>query len=308
MELRIFTEPQQGATYATLLRIARASEDLGYDAFFRSDHYLAMNAEGLPGPTDAWLTLAALGRETSTIKLGTLVTSATFRHPGQLAIQVAQADEMSGGRIEFGLGAGWFAEEHEAYAIPFPALGERFERLTENLEIITGLWSTPVGDLFDYSGKHFEVKSSPALPKPVQSPRPPIIIGGMGRKRTPALAARFADEFNVPFAQVDVVSGQFDVVRDACRAAGRGPDELTYSAALTVCVGRNDAEVAKRADAIGRSVDELRENGLAGTPSEVVEKMETYRAVGVSRLYLQVLDLDDVEHIEFIANEVAPQL
>lgn len=308
MELRIFTEPQQGATYATLLRIARASEDLGYDAFFRSDHYLAMNAEGLPGPTDAWLTLAALGRETSTIKLGTLVTSATFRHPGQLAIQVAQADEMSGGRIEFGLGAGWFAEEHEAYAIPFPALGERFERLTENLEIITGLWSTPVGDLFDYSGKHFEVKSSPALPKPVQSPRPPIIIGGMGRKRTPALAARFADEFNVPFAQVNVVSGQFDVVRDACRAAGRGPDELTYSAALTVCVGRNDAEVAKRADAIGRNVDELRENGLAGTPSEVVEKVETYRAVGVSRLYLQVLDLDDLEHIEFIANEVAPQL
>lgn len=308
MELRIFTEPQQGATYATLLRIARASEDLGYDAFFRSDHYLAMNAEGLPGPTDAWLTLAALGRETSTIKLGTLVTSATFRHPGQLAIQVAQADEMSGGRIEFGLGAGWFAEEHEAYAIPFPALGERFERLTENLEIITGLWSTPVGDLFDYSGKHFEVKSSPALPKPVQSPRPPIIIGGMGRKRTPALAARFADEFNVPFAQVDVVSGQFDVVRDACRAAGRGPDELTYSAALTVCVGRNDAEVAKRADAIGRNVDELRENGLAGTPSEVVEKVETYRAVGVSRLYLQVLDLDDLEHIEFIANEVALQL
>lgn len=308
MELRIFTEPQQGATYETLLRIARASEELGYDAFFRSDHYLAMNAEGLPGPTDAWLTLAAIGRETSTIKLGTLVTSATFRHPGQLAIQVAQTDEMSGGRIEFGLGAGWFAEEHEAYAIPFPALGERFERLTENLEIITGLWSTPVGDLFDYRGKHFEVKSSPALPKPVQSPRPPIIIGGMGKKRTPALAARFADEFNVPFAQVDVVSGQFDVVRDACRAGGREPDELTYSAALTVCVGRNDAEVATRADAIGRNVDELRENGLAGTPSEVIEKIETYRAIGVSRLYLQVLDLDDLEHLELIANEVAPQL
>ena len=308
MELRIFTEPQQGATYATLLRIARASEDLGYDAFFRSDHYLAMNAEGLPGPTDAWLTLAALGRETSTIKLGTLVTSVTFRHPGQLAIQVAQADEMSGGRIEFGLGAGWFAEEHEAYAIPFPALGERFERLTENLEIITGLWSTPVGDLFDYSGKHFEVKNSPALPKPVQSPRPPIIISGMGKKRTPALAARFADEFNVPFAPVDTVSAQFDVVREACRAAGRGPDELTYSAALTVCVGRNDTEVARRADAIGREVGELRENGLTGTPSEVVEKIETYRAIGVSRLYLQVLDLDDLEHIELIANEVAPHL
>ena len=308
MDLRIFTEPQQGATYETLLRVARASEDLGYDAFFRSDHYLAMNTEGLPGPTDAWLTLAALGRETSTIRLGTLVTSATFRHPGQLAIQVAQADEMSGGRIEFGLGAGWFAEEHEAYAIPFPPLGERFEKLTENLEIITGLWSTPVGDLFDYRGKHFQVSNSPALPKPVQSPRPPIIIGGMGKKRTPALAAQFADEFNVPFAKTDVVAAQFDVVRDACTAAGRGPDELTYSAALTICVGTSDAEVTRRADAIGREVGELRENGLAGTPDQVVEKIETYRAIGVTRLYLQMLDLDDLDHLELVSSAVAPQL
>ena len=308
MDLRIFTEPQQGATYETLLRVARASEDLGYDAVFRSDHYLAMNTEGLPGPTDAWLTLAALGRETSTIRLGTLVTSATFRHPGQLAIQVAQADEMSGGRIEFGLGAGWFAEEHEAYAIPFPPLGERFEKLTENLEIITGLWSTPAGDLFDYRGKHFQVSNSPALPKPVQSPRPPIIIGGMGKKRTPALAARFADEFNVPFAKTDVVAAQFDVVRDACTAASRGPDELTYSAALTICVGKSDADVTRRADAIGREVGELRENGLAGTPDQVVEKIESYRAIGVTRLYLQMLDLDDLEHLELISTTVAPQL
>ena len=140
MDLRIFTEPQQGATYDDLLRVARATEDLGFDGFFRSDHYLAMgDGDGLPGPTDAWTTLAGLARETSTIRLGTLVTAATFRHPGLLAIQVAQVDQMSGGRIELGLGAGWFAAEHEAYGIPFPA--KRFGLLTEQLEIVTRQWA-----------------------------------------------------------------------------------------------------------------------------------------------------------------------
>ena len=145
MELRIFTEPQQGATYDDLLAVARRAEELGFDAFFRSDHYLTMGGDGLPGPTDAWVTLAGLARETSRIRLGTLVTSATFRLPGPLAISVAQVDQMSGGRVELGLGAGWFEDEHTAYGIPFPPLGERFDRLEEQLAIITGLWSTPAG-------------------------------------------------------------------------------------------------------------------------------------------------------------------
>src|SRR5271157_1562666 len=200
MDFRAFVEPQQGATYADQLAVAKKAEELGYEAFFRSDHFLAMSGDGLPGPTDSWVTLGAIARETSSIRIGTLVTSATFRYPGPLAVSVAQVDAMSGGRVEFGLGTGWFEAEHQAYGIPFPPLGKRFERLSEQLDIITGLWTTPMGEKFGYAGTHYSLTDSPALPKPVQRPHPPIIIGGGGAKRTPALAARFAAEYNLPFA------------------------------------------------------------------------------------------------------------
>ncbi|MBY6411794.1 LLM class F420-dependent oxidoreductase [Rhodococcus sp. BP-252] len=308
MELRIFTEPQQGATYDDLLRVARTAEDLGYGAFFRSDHFLAMNAEGLPGPTDAWITLAGIARETSAIRLGTLVTSATFRYPGPLAISVAQVDAMSGGRVDLGLGAGWFEEEHTAYGIPFPPLGERFDRLEEQLAVITGLWETPVGDTFSYDGKHYPVADSPALPKPVQSPRPPILIGGGGKKRTPALAAKYADEFNIPFASLDDTDTQFGRVRAACTTAGRDPESLAYSTALVLCCGKTEEDVARRAAAIGREVPELRENGAAGSPAELVDKIGRYGEIGASRVYLQMLDLSDLDHLELVASEVMPQL
>src|ERR1700758_2431124 len=173
MRIRIFTEPQQGASYATLRSVAKATEDLGFDAFFRSDHYLKMgSASGELGPSDAWATLAGLAVETSRIRLGTLVTSATFRYPGPLAITVAGIDEMSGGRVELGIGAGWYAGEHAAYGVPFPPVKERFDRLEEQLAIITGLWETPDGQRFSYAGAHYQVTDSPALPKPVQRPRP----------------------------------------------------------------------------------------------------------------------------------------
>ncbi|WP_336082099.1 LLM class F420-dependent oxidoreductase [Nocardia sp. SSK8] len=305
MDLRIFTEPQQGADYDTLLAVARATEDLGYDAFFRSDHYLAMgDASGLPGPTDAWITLAGLARETSRIRLGTLVTAATFRLPGPLAIQVAQVDQMSGGRVELGLGSGWFAAEHAAYGIPFP--DNRFALLEEQLAIVTGLWETKPGDTFDFEGAHYRLTDSPALPKPVQSPVP-VVIGGHGPVRTPRLAARYATEFNMPFSSVADSAAQFDRVRAAVRAAGR-TDELVYSNALVACVGRTDAEVARRAAAIGREVDELKENGLAGSPAEVVDKIARYREIGASRIYLQILDLADLDHLELIAAAVKSQL
>ncbi|MEV0431980.1 LLM class F420-dependent oxidoreductase [Nocardia sp. NPDC050413] len=305
MDLRIFTEPQQGADYDTLLAVARAAEDLDFDAFFRSDHYLAMgDADGLPGPTDAWITLAGLARDTSRIRLGTLVTAATFRLPGPLAIQVAQVDQMSGGRVELGLGSGWFAAEHAAYGIPFP--DNRFGLLEEQLAIVTGLWSTKLGDTFSFDGEHYQLTDSPALPKPVQDPVP-VVIGGNGKVRTPRLAARYATEFNMPFASVADSSAQFDRVRDAGRAAGR-TDELVYSNALVACVGRTDAEVARRAAAIGREVDELKTNGLAGSPAEVVDKIAGYREIGASRIYLQILDLADLDHLELIAAEVKSQL
>jgi len=305
MDLRIFTEPQQGATYDDILAVAKATEDLGFDAFFRSDHFLTMGGDGLPGPTDAWLTLAALARETSRIKLGTLVTSATFRHPGLLAVQVAQVDQMSGGRVELGLGTGWFAEEHAAYGVPFPA--KRFGMLEEQLEIITGLWSTPVGEKYSFDGAHYTLTDSPALPKPVQSPVP-VIVGGNGPRRTPALAARFGTEFNAAFPEIDDIPQMFARVRAACEEAGRPADDLTYSAALVMCVGADEAEFSRRAAAIGREPAELREHGVAGTVSEVVDRLGTLAEHGASRVYLQVLDMADLEHLDLVAREVAPQI
>ncbi|MGW4153731.1 LLM class F420-dependent oxidoreductase [Micromonospora chersina] len=309
MELRVFTEPQQGATYDHLLAVARRAEETGFGAFFRSDHYLKMGSVSAePGPTDAWTTLAGLARDTRTIRLGTLMTAATFRLPGPLAITVAQVDQMSGGRVELGIGAGWFAEEHTAYGIPFPPLGERFDRLEEQLAVITGLWETPVGSTFDHPGRYYPVSDSPALPKPVQQPRPPVLLGGAGPKRTPRLAARYADEFNVPFASVEDSAAQFQRVRDACAEADRDLATMTWSNALVLCCGRDDAEVARRAAAIGREPAELRRNGAAGTPAEVVDKLGRYAEIGSERVYLQVLDLTDLDHLELVAAEVMRQV
>ena len=304
MDLRIFTEPQQGASYDQLLRLARATEDAGYDAFFRSDHYLAMGGDGLPGPTDAWITLAGLARETARIRLGTMVTAATFRLPAVLAISVAQVDAMSGGRVELGLGTGWFEAEHSAYGIPFPSVKERFDRLEEQLEIVTGLWAAP--GRYSFAGRHYRLVDAPGLPKPVQSPLP-VIVGGAGRTRTPALAARFAAEFNVPFRPSAQARELYGLVRDAGAAAGRTAP-MTFSAAQTVCCGRDEAEYRKRAEAIGRDPADLRANGVAGTVAEVVGAIGAYAAVGATRMYLQTLDVDDLDHIELIAAEVAPQL
>ncbi|MFI6505403.1 LLM class F420-dependent oxidoreductase [Nonomuraea typhae] len=303
MRLRIFTEPHRGADYPTLLTVAKATEDLGFDAFFRSDHYLSSGpVRELPGPTDAWITLAGLALETERIRLGTLVSPATFRFPGPLAVAVAQVDQMSGGRVEFGFGAGWFDGEHAAYAIPFPDVGERFERFEEQLEIITGLWETPEGERYSFAGKHYTVTDSPALPKPSQRPRPPVLVGGFGAKRTPRLAARFADEFNVPFLGVSETAASFGRVARACAAAGREPVSMVYSAAQVVCCGRGDAELARRAAVIGRTPDELREHGLAGSPAEIAEKIAEYAAAGASTMYLQVLDLTDLDHLELLSH------
>jgi F420-dependent oxidoreductase-like protein len=309
MRLRIFTEPQQGASYATLRRVATAAEDLGFDAFFRSDHFLKMGSvSGQPGPTDAWATLAGLATETSRIRLGTLVTCATFRLPGPLAVTIAQVDEMSGGRIEFGLGAGWFEAEHNAYGVPFPPLRERFDRFAEQLAIITGLWETPEGEKFSFDGTYYKVSDSPALPKPAQRPRPPVIIGGGGRRRTPALAARYADEFNAAFVSARDTAGLFGGVREACQAAGRDPSSMIFSAAQIVCCGKDEPELLRRAAAIGRDLQELKQNGLAGTPAEIVDRIGKFAEAGASTLYLQVLDLDDIGHLEQIAAEVMPQV
>ena len=306
MDLRIFTEPQQGATYDELLTVALHAERLGFDAFFRSDHYLAMDRPHGAGPSDAWVTLAGLARETSTIRLGTLMTSATFRHPGPLAITVAGVDQMSGGRVELGIGAGWFAAEHEKYGIPFPSTKERFDRFEEQLAVITGLWAAADGG-FTHHGTHYTVVDSPGLPKPAQA-KPPVIIGGFGKRRTPALAAAYAEEFNLPFGGLDAAEQQFARVRQACEDAGRDPSTLVLSNANVLCVGRDEAEFTRRAEAIGHDPDELRAHQLGGTVTEVVDRLQAYAALGSSRAYLQTLDLHDLDHLDLVASAVAPHV
>jgi F420-dependent oxidoreductase-like protein len=308
VKARIFVEPQEGATYDQLLEVARVVESTGFDALFRSDHLLTMRGSGLPGPTDTWASLAALARETSRIRLGSMLTSATFRLPGPLAVTVAQVDSMSGGRVELGLGAGWYEEEHLAYGIPFPPVAERFERLEEQLAIVSGLWETPVGGSFSFKGKHYQLTGSPALPKPVQQPRPPIIVGGSGAKRTPRLAATFADEYNLPFHELADAAPQFSRVRAACEKLGRDPASLRLSVAQVICCGPDEAEVRRRAKAIGREPADLRANQVGGTPDEVVERLLEYQDAGAGTVYLQVLDLDDLDHIRLLSESVLPHL
>jgi F420-dependent oxidoreductase-like protein len=303
-DVTITSEPQQGATYDDLVEFALRVEELGFAGFFRSDHYLAMDVDGLPGPTDAWITLAGLARETSRIRLGTLVSSATFRLPGPLAISVAQVDQMSGGRVELGLGTGWFADEHRAYGIPFPDVDERFERFAEQLEVITGLWATPVGSTFSHNGRYYPIVNSPALPKPTQQPVP-IIIGGTGTKRTPTLAAKFATEFNTPFVPLDVFVSQTARVREMCDEIGRTSATLVYSAALIVCIGETESDFQRRAAAVtamtGMSADQVRQNCIAGTTQQASEAIERWRSAGARRLHLLPVDPNDAEHLMILA-------
>ena len=309
MQLRVMTEPQQGATYAELLAVARESEALGFNAFFRSDHLMRIGeTDPGPGSTEAWATLAGLARDTSTIRLGTMVSSATFRLPGMLALTVATVDAMSGGRVELGLGGGWYEAEHTAFGVPLPPVGERFDRLEEQLRILTGLWTTPPGESFSFDGAHYTLSDHPALPRPVQQPGPPLIVGGKGPRRTPDLAARFADEFNVPpFCTLEEAATAIGRVRAACEAVGRDPGSMVLSAAQTLAVADSHAELDRRAAAWG-GPDLLRAHGLAGTVEDVLDKIGRYRDLGVTRLYLQLPDLRDLDQLRLVAREVMPHL
>lgn len=305
MEFCVFTEPQQGFSYAEQRAHAQAAERLGFDGWFRSDHYMRMGeGDPLPGPTDSWTTLAGLAVETSRLRLGTLVSSATHRHPSVLAIQVAQVDAMSGGRVELGLGTGWFEAEHRAYGIPFPA--QRFGMLEEQLELITGLWDAEGS--YAFAGKHYTLIDSPALPKPAQR-RVPIIVGGGGPRRTPAIAARSATEFNIGFQPEPVIAQKFAGVRAACEAEGRDPGTLKLSVALPTIVGTDEASLSRRAAAVGRDPQAVRNDGvIAGRPDEVIEKVARLRDLGAQRVYFQLIDLRDLDHLELLGTDVLPQV
>ncbi|WJL96465.1 LLM class F420-dependent oxidoreductase [Microbacterium sp. ET2] len=306
MEYCVFTEPHLGASYDDQLAFAQSAERHGFHGFFRSDHYLNARDEGLPGPTDAWTTLAGLARETSRIRLGTLVSPVTFRHPGVLAIQVAQVDAMSAGRVELGLGAGWFEREHEAYGIPFPK--NRFDLLEEQLQIVTGLWETPVGETYSFAGENYRLVDAPGLPKPVQQPVP-LIIGGAGRRRTPEFVARFAREYNVGFPTDAQIAERLDNLRAACERVGRDPATVRLSVAMSVIAGADDAEVARRAGRLGKTLDEVRDGvNLVGGPDEIGERIERWRSFGIERVYFQFLDNQDVAHVDYVGEAVLPAL
>jgi F420-dependent oxidoreductase-like protein len=318
LECRIFTDPSNGASYDDLLQSAKLAEEFGYSGFFLSDHYIPFTGDGQPGPTDVWTTLAGLARETSRIRLGSLVTSVTFRHPGPLAIVVAQVDTMSQGRIEFGLGAGYFEPEHLAYGIPFPPVAERFDRLAEALELITGLWRSPSGQRYSFTGKCYQLLDSPALPKPWQNPGPPIILGGIGKKRTPALAARFADEFNLQTsrrrAPQDLksqdVADQMHLVRTAAQAIGRNPAEIVFSMSALIGVGRTRGQAAAALDPENFQTQTFDGTTLSGSPAQIVDQLGPYAELGISRVYVRApASMETLAgNFELLAADVLPQL
>ena len=306
MRVSLFIEPHRGATYDDQLRLARHAEDAGFEGLLRADHYQSMSADpGLPGPTDAWITLAGLARETSRIRIGTLVNSATFRLPGPLSVIVAQVDAMSGGRVELGLGAGWVEREHIALGIPFPPAGERFDRLEEQLQILRGLWSTPDGATYSFDGKHYQLLDAPALPKPVQRPGPPIIVGGRGKRRTPELAARYADEFNMPFKSVAESAAGFARVQALLPAYGRS---VSFSAGVVVAVGRTDAEAQVRAAPLHVPSALPPEDPVVGSPAQLVQRLGELAEAGASRVHLRVIDMTDLDHVDLLAAEVLPHV
>ncbi len=305
MRLRILLEAHHGATYEQTLAMARTTEESGFEAFFRSDHYLGISRNNPRFvPTDSWTTLAGLARDTSRVRLGTLVTAATFRLPGVLAVAVATADAMSGGRMELGMGAAWYTQEHEMFGIPFPATGERFDRLEEQLSIITGLWSTPPGERFSFAGKHYRIDECANFPRPAQSPRPPLIVGGAGPRRTPTIAARFADEFNAGFGPG--VSGRFVRFRQICEGVGRDPATVRLSAVIAVFCGADEAEVARRTGTMASG--RLLEQAVCGSPSAVAEAVAELSAAGADTVYLHIFDVDDLDHIRLLGAEVLPRV
>ncbi|HEY9327694.1 MAG TPA: TIGR03560 family F420-dependent LLM class oxidoreductase [Streptomyces sp.] len=300
---RVLVEPQQGASYGQVLNFAQAAEELGFGGFFCSDHYQRIpevcTGDGMPGPLDAWTTLAGLARDTKRLRLGALMSPVTFRHPGALAIQVAQVDAMSNGRIEVGLGTGWYESEHRARGIPFGSQAERNAQHEEQIAVLTGIWRAE--NTFTFHGRHYRLQDCPTLPKPVQQPHPPLILGGKGARRSPRIAGRYADEYNLPSLTPAECRARYETMARECVTAYREPTHVVRSCTLTACVGRTAADVEKRAGVLGRSIAQLTTRGLTGTPQQAADQLAAYAVAGVQRIYVKVLDLDDLDHLELLA-------
>ncbi len=312
MQFAIMLEPQQGVTYLEQLAVAQRAEAAGFGAFFRSDHY-----QSFPGPddlptTDAWTVLAGIARETRSIRLGALVSPVTYRLPGPFAKIVATVDEMSGGRVEVGLGAGWHEQEHARMGIPFPPISERGDRLEETLEIVRGLWSEPDG--WSFEGRHWQVRDAKFRPRPVQRPHPPIIVGGSGTPRGFRIAARYADEFNLTRTEPDAIRQGQAAVDQACRAIGRDPRSIRRSVMTGVLIGVDEAELTRRKAAVlaGFGVPDDGEAWFArheqswiiGTPDDARRRIAKLAALGIERVMLQDFVPRDLAMIDLLGREV----
>lgn len=314
MRVCLMVEGQEDVTWAQWLALAKVCERAGLEGLFRSDHYGSVFGRLERGSLDAWATLAALAVVTRRIRLGTLVSPATFRHPSQLAKTVATIDHVSGGRVELGLGAGWNEPEHSAYGFPFPETGERVQILAEQLEIVVRQWTE---EAFDFEGTHYRLRDCRALPKPLQRPRPPIILGGAAGPRSLGLAARFADEYNVLYLTAEECRDRRRRLDEACEKAGRDPATLRLSLMTPCIAGSGRAEVLARARRVLRAfgdetgdpealLHERADTWLAGTPVEIAERLHELEAAGIERVYLQHLAHDDLEMVALVGTEVLP--
>jgi F420-dependent oxidoreductase-like protein len=312
MQLDLMIEGQEGVTWPQWLAVARACEQHGITTLFRSDHYLNLDGEHPErGSLDALGTLIALAAETTTLRLGTMVSPATFRHPSELAKLATTADHVSGGRFELGIGAGWHEREHAAYGFPYPDLKTRMEVLEEQLRIVLGNWGPGI---FDFTGKHYRLEALDAQPKPIQQPHPPLLMGGAAGPLAARLAASFADEYNTSFASVEDVRERRERIHRACEAAGREP--IPFSLMTPVIVGRDDADLRARAARAAqfRGLDtEMLLNDppaawIIGTVDQVTEQMLVLKEIGVSRVLCQHMPQDDLEFVELVGRELAPRL
>jgi len=307
LKVRVLMEPRHGATYDRIVAMAKATEEAGFDGFFRGDHYLGIDpADPEYRPTDSWTSLAGVALQTSRVKLGTLVTAGTFRHPGVVANAVATVDQISGGRVVLGIGTGWYEREHQAFGMPFPPIGERFDRLSEQLRIILGLWTTPQGEPFSFNGRFWQLEEARNFPVLVQQPRPEIVIGGTGPRRTPLMAARYADEFNSGGGEG--TRERYENVRRICEEIGRDPATLRLSATYQVICGSTRAEARNRLARLGPPGERMLARGVVGTPSEVVGALQELAEVGSEIVYLHIFDIDDLDHLRLIGSEVIPQV
>lgn len=315
MRICLMVEGQEGVSWDEWVDLARTCEEAGLEGLFRSDHYVSTIDEATLGSLDAWAVLCGLATVTDRIRLGTMVSPATFRHPSLLAKMVVTADHISDGRVELGMGAGWFEREHSAYGFDFPPTGERMKILAEQLEIVRGEWSEAE---FTFDGAYYSLEGLHALPRPVQQPHPPLIIGGSGGSKSLALAARWADEYNTLFSSVEEARARRSGLDKALGAAGRSPDECTFSLMTTCIVGRDDAELRRRVQdvltrtnnntAVDDYIAEASERHLVSTTKRVIERLHRYSEAGVGRVMLQHLDHRDLDMVGLIGSELVPAL